>query len=1554
MSIRAIFALTLIPLLLCASAQAQVEFLETFDSPLDPAVFSVSMGPTFTYTVEGGHLLIESDGSQPGNFSGCLYWRPIALGDFSAEIEYWLITFPHSSTGWNKVELSANIPGTGSLIIVRVRRSSDQYWAWSFEAGYLAVVPTSDMAGTLRLVRTGNVFSMYFKGAGSPDFQLLWSGPCGTGPANLRFYAKRQHSDTPIAVQFDNFSISADDIAFPPTVAEVAASQRPDATRVVDIAYTLSGEEESYSVSVQASDDGGTSWDITPSAVWGDVGEVVVPGTDKHIVWNPSVDLPGIGGSNFKVRLSASNLYQTVRTESNVFSITAAGPGDLMGTVRDQMSGDEVVGADVSVNGEPAVQTDEYGQFFFSEVPAGQATIDVSAAGYYAVTQNVQIREDSFTNVDILLTPDMGFGVVEVRSPYCGPGQHAYYLDWVWMYDTFTATIDWDTHTPDKIRWTVSTDPDNPIEESCTSDTCSHTFNMGWELGEGATITVTAIAADSTESTPYPVNFKVIPAPIGILPFLLSHDQSSSALKYVTAKIVPEEPEEDEEPEMSIEEGADEVSDDTPLFGKEKFKFGGTFEIGAEVNGDGTATGPSFEATADKEGEFETKKKKTRIAGAAVNLHASGAMDWEWDDGLDRWKPGGWIELGADVSVDVPPKPLVFTFGPIPCYFRGRIEASALVHLEMVDWLAPGRPEWQGTITLDPFPYAEAMLGAGVADVLAVEGYLGGKATLILVFPQPDPVDTLQISLAGGVRVVVWIFKWDWPLLEYTWDIHDKRWVVRQSEPVFDLMPRDYLHRRGGYAVFVANEYSQGGLRDIVTEEHPIQLNVFSQSTPDLAAVGDDLLSVWVYDDPVRTSTNRTEIVFSEYDSTTELWTEPVAVADDGTADFHPQIAALPNGDALLAWENVSDALIEPGEPGDPCIAPCEDECLGEPDPPACEYACKLECKLEELKSKTEIAVSLYDANSNAWSTPTMLTSNGYLDRSPRIATASDGTAMLTWVSNTANLEMGSNGVPNDIHYATFDGAGWSAPAEIAIDVPSVVKSATAYDGTEAVLLFIGDTDDDTRTPYDRELFAVTYDGMAWSEVTQLTSNGVGTNGIEEANPQVAYDSSGDLLMVWYSGGDIVMATELDLSDQQTVVDLEADASIGAADFRLATGSTSQIALVWQEASENRVDMWSAIYDPTVEVWSKPQCMTRDFTTNGEMEHAMAPVYDASGDLVAVYDKVQTVYETRTVWVGGQEVQLDNVPVPGQSDLYLLRHTISGDLAVTSNGVTLDPPNPVAGQTATITATVQNLGDVPAVDLDVAFYDGDPGAGGILIDITSNAEPLVGGDEREVSVDWLVSTTGVSHDLYVVVDPDQDQEDRDRTNNTSVLPGVMKPDVLIDSILVQSAGPADRILTIRVLNGSGLAVSNVDVTIRRDAEDGSVLHTQTITDTIVPGAFYDLSWVWEDAAPFPGGLAEVFAIADEADTIDEFDEDNNVRSAFVTNRGPTRPGDWDDDGDVDLFDYAVFLGCISGPWEAPGFVMPSQDCLDVFDFNADADVDLGDFAAFQESFTGSL
>lgn len=61
------------------------------------------------------------------------------------------------------------------------------------------------------------------------------------------------------------------------------------------------------------------------------------------------------------------------------------------------------------------------------------------------------------------------------------------------------------------------------------------------------------------------------------------------------------------------------------------------------------------------------------------------------------------------------------------------------------------------------------------------------------------------------------------------------------------------------------------------------------------------------------------------------------------------------------------------------------------------------------------------------------------------------------------------------------------------------------------------------------------------------------------------------------------------------------------------------------------------------------------------------------------------------------------------------------------------------------------------------------------------------------------------------------------------------------------------------------------------------------------------------------------------------------------------PGDYDDDGDVDLDDYAALSECLFGPDVVPAPAPPvtAADCQAVFDFDDDTDVDLGDYAVFQ-------
>ena len=70
-------------------------------------------------------------------------------------------------------------------------------------------------------------------------------------------------------------------------------------------------------------------------------------------------------------------------------------------------------------------------------------------------------------------------------------------------------------------------------------------------------------------------------------------------------------------------------------------------------------------------------------------------------------------------------------------------------------------------------------------------------------------------------------------------------------------------------------------------------------------------------------------------------------------------------------------------------------------------------------------------------------------------------------------------------------------------------------------------------------------------------------------------------------------------------------------------------------------------------------------------------------------------------------------------------------------------------------------------------------------------------------------------------------------------------------------------------------------------------------------------------------------------------------SMMVFYAQPPEFGDLDDDGAIDLFDYAILRGCLTGP---DGEVTPACKRADL---DCDVDADLQDFAAFQSAFAGS-
>ncbi|HNQ23530.1 MAG TPA: CARDB domain-containing protein [Phycisphaerae bacterium] len=1204
-------------------------------------------------------------------------------------------------------------------------------------------------------------------------------------------------------------------------------------------------------------------------------------------------DVPLVSGEN-PVTVTAHDASENQGSDqiTLIFFDVEAGDGRLEGKVIDADTGAPL--ADVRiVFHELERDTGPSGNFLFVPAPAGAQEIALTKEGYFPETLVVHIGAGSPTHlvVEMLPVPTGDLPqVVGVTSQYVRPGTKTYFLDGVPLEQAFTARVQWNGHAPGIVRWAT---PYVSFEGPCPGMTVSRTLDVGGQFGPHGTLMVTAISGDEPpiESLPCEANMKVLsPPPLGTL---------IPGVEYAL-KIVGQEIEYDLLGIQGVTVGttgwgADRMPADFPIFGGWAMGLDPQFDMSGVVHQDGTMDlfTVGFDASQHKnirKGVPTRNHKGCRLPFLEVAVTGTYSQRMVFVEREGAWQPSGWLDLGVSAKIDSPQFPF-----PPPAsvlYGRAEIEMSAVAHFPIVGWVSD-EPGYAGGVDFEPV--VRAILGAGKAKALCAEGWVGGgfHAEGVELSPECAWDNAYAIMLFGG-RLLVGPFVSEFEVRR----AHPERLdpgttPSSESWTPFTLLPRE--RSRGSCPT---RPGPSGTTRGTAAEE-ALVIGEFPYSVPGVIRAGETPLAVWIADNTERDLINRTELTFATHDA--NGWSEPTPVAGDGTADLSPQLAALPDGHAVCIWQDANAVL--------------SDE-----DP------------FEVFLSHLEIAVSAYDPQSGTWSPVTRLTDDAALDRSPSVAAAAGDDMLAAWVTNAGNDLWGTSELPNDIRWSVYDGVEWAPPAVLAAGLGTILDTTLAYDGTTGYFVFVTDADENLDTQEDQELWAATYADGQWSAPVQLTSDA-----ICDAAPRLAYDPGGVLRLAWLKGDDLRFATGLDVGNSTVVA--TPGASPGARDFDLVMGSAGQVALAWNDVSATYLDLWVAYYDPTLDVWSAP----RQLTADDSAERFVSGAFDAAGNLLCVYDKTQTVYVDREEWVNGQLVVVEDVPQAGQSDLYYMMYTLGVDLAVAVEDVNVQPLNPFPGTLATLSALVHNLGEAPADNIAVAFYEGDPGAGGTLIGAALLSEPLAGGDSAEATIAWNVPTTTEPVQVHVVVDPNFVQDDRDRTSNAAAMP-VLAPDLTISEVVVQAAGP-HRFLTARVANEGALTVASAEVVMRRGSATGPVLATLTTTAPVVAGAYHDLAWVWEDVPLLYGGRIDVFATVDEAHVVDEFDEDNNVRSASVT--GPAAPlGDFDVDGNVDLDDYNIFAGCMLGPE-----VQYLSGCA-YTDLETDGDVDLADLAVLQSAFGG--
>lgn len=633
--------------------------------------------------------------------------------------------------------------------------------------------------------------------------------------------------------------------------------------------------------------------------------------------------------------------------------------------------------------------------------------------------------------------------------------------------------------------------------------------------------------------------------------------------------------------------------------------------------------------------------------------------------------------------------------------------------------------------------------------------------------------------------------------------------------------------------------------------EFPLLGNVFPNSEPALAGRDNELMLLYVRDTGATSAVQFTEVAFSYFDGTT--WTVPAPIANDARGQFSPHVEFDGTGNAVAVFERIKDGAFSG-------------------------------INLQEMAAQMEIVSCRWDAVTKTWSLPQALTDNAFLDFNPQLSgPLTDGDLLLTWNQSESN-EIDGTGAPGagtNLRVMTrrWDSAThtWATEAVLVPNLTGELSESLAARGEKGVYAWSVDMDGNTDDSADAELFYRLYNATSgeWSPITRHTNDAVQDNHLH-----AVVDAAGNVYTVWNRNGDLVM--DVNFNGTPTLV-REGSEGPGVADFALTIGPGGNLALLWQEMTEHGSDAHYRVYDPASGTWGKDAFLSKD----SDLERSFAPVWDAAGNLTLAYNNVQITKVTKQVVVeGGEVVEVEGVPQPGRVDLLLAKRRLVKDVTLVPEGLTADGTNFLPGDEVTLRARVRNAGNLAVQDLQMAFYDGDPDAGGVLIATEVIPGWLEAQDEAEVSHEWMVPQPVQARTIFVVVDPDNEVTEADESNNRLALP-INGVDLALEyqSGSVLRDGSARVVVKVRNLSAPDSPVSTLKL---KDLNSGVTL-AETSVSQLAPGQSVDVPFDLPEGTQPEGDRAYVLVI-DEEELVEDIDRKNN-EAPFALNL-------WiDDDGD---------------------------------------------------------
>ena len=173
--------------------------------------------------------------------------------------------------------------------------------------------PATDQLKVCLEYDTGTEWNNWFQLLYNTQVWSLFSMNIPTDASTVRLKILTQYTNPNMDkyAHWDNFSIQAQEAEFTaPIIYNTSVAQRTDGSKLVDISYDLfDANGDLCEVALKLSSDGGTTFDYIPNPanLSGDIGDDIVPGTGKSIVWDAGVEGVGFDGSQYVMQFHAED-----------------------------------------------------------------------------------------------------------------------------------------------------------------------------------------------------------------------------------------------------------------------------------------------------------------------------------------------------------------------------------------------------------------------------------------------------------------------------------------------------------------------------------------------------------------------------------------------------------------------------------------------------------------------------------------------------------------------------------------------------------------------------------------------------------------------------------------------------------------------------------------------------------------------------------------------------------------------------------------------------------------------------------------------------------------------------------------------------------------------------------------------------------------------------------------------------------------------------------------------------------------------------------------------